>query len=95
MDAEALLRDLRREGVELRADGDRVSVTPWSGLDAELRTQIRQCRDGLLVLLRAEAASDEGLRPKPCPECRGEWVEVPGGYRATHSRSCLWFGASP
>lgn len=95
MDASAVLRLLRSGGFEVCADGDRLRVTPWSGLDAELRTQVRQCKDGVLALLRTEEEPDEVRRPDPCPECRGEWVGVPGGYRATHARSCLWFGVSP
>lgn len=92
MDAPAVLRHLRTEGFDVRADGDRLGISPWSGLDTELRTRVRECRDEVLALVRAEeASSNKGPKPDPCPECRGRWVGVPGGYRATHARSCSRF----
>ena len=60
MNATILLNDLRRGGVTLAANGDRLSVdAPKGALTDELRRSIAAHKADLLALLEAEAARDE------------------------------------
>lgn len=95
MNALALLRHLRSEGFTIRAEGGRLSITPWSNLGDELRSRIRQAKDDLLALLGPEETSGRDPRPNPCPECGGRWVGIPDGYRQTHARTCNRFEDAP
>jgi hypothetical protein len=60
MNATILLDDLRRRGVTIAANGDRLSVdAPKGALTDELRRSIPHHKADLLALLEAEAARDE------------------------------------
>jgi|SRR5581483_1936613 len=83
--AAELLADLRRQGLDVRADGDALWVTPRERIPAELRALIPGHKPGLLALLAAEVRCHCG-RPlneklqcwkccdRLCGRCRKTWT---------------------
>lgn len=61
MTAVELLRTLYRTDFVVRAEGDRLIISPGSKLDPELRAEIVERKPELLAVLRAPAS--------PCPRC--------------------------
>ena len=60
-----MLARLRSHGLTVRADGDRVIVSPRTSLTEELRAMIRANKAGILRELEAEAMCDACARDEP------------------------------
>lgn len=60
---DALLADLRRQGFELRPDGDRLWVAPPGRLTADLKERISRHKTGLLALLTPQTTPAAPVEP--------------------------------
>lgn len=74
----ALLLELRRRGVFLRSDRDRIGFRRGS-LGPEDLDRLREAKEDILALLRAER-ENEPIPAGPCRACRGRryWFGGPG-----------------
>jgi hypothetical protein len=88
MSAAELLADFSHRGIQLRAEGERLSYDAPKGVmtPADLE-QLRKHKSELLAHLKCEAANTVADPDGPCPACgSGQWWQLPG--ELWHCRAC-------
>lgn len=63
MTAEALLEQLERSGLKIKASGDKLLVAPRGGLTPEVRDLLRQRKREILALLQKPVAAPTEMLP--------------------------------
>ena len=88
MSAAELLAAFSRRGIQLRAEGERLSYdAPTGQLQASDLETLRSHKSELLAYLNREAANTIADPDGPCPACgSGQWWQLPG--QAWHCRVC-------